>query len=277
MFEGRKLLIATKHKKDIVLSPILFEKLKIKAFVIKDFDTDVFGTFTGDKKRLDDPIKTLRLKAERAFEMTNIDLIISSEGSFGNHPSFFYTLSNQEILMLKDFKYNLEIIASTITFETNYKTAEISSEQELIQFAQNVHFPSHGVILRKSKDEFNEIYKGINSWKELDESFQFLRKKYNRMYIETDMRANYNPTRMKQIERTGFKLIENIKSCCPKCNTPGFSITNVCYGLPCKACNSATDSILSVSYTCQKCQFTYTKHPEGKPFEDPMYCNTCNP
>jgi hypothetical protein len=277
MFEGRELLIATKHKKDIVLSPILLENLNVRAFAIDEIDTDIFGTFTGDKKRLDNPIKTLRLKAEHAFEMTNIDLIMSSEGSFGNHPSFFYTFANQEILMLKDFKNNLEIVAKTISSETNYKTAEISDEHELIQFAQKIQFPSHGVILRKSKDEYNEIHKGINSWKELYETFQFLRKKHNCIFIETDMRANYNPTRMKQIERTGYKLIENIKSCCPKCNTPGFSVTDVCYGLPCKACNSATDSILSVSYTCQKCQFTSTKHPYEKPFEDPMYCNTCNP
>ena len=41
-------------------------------------------------------------------------------------------------------------------------------------------------------------------------------------FIETDMRAFKNPTRMEAIEKATENLIENIQSECPKCQSPGF-------------------------------------------------------
>ena len=54
MFEGRKLLIATKHKKEIVIAPILEKELGVTCFVAPDLDTDELGTFTGEVERRDD-------------------------------------------------------------------------------------------------------------------------------------------------------------------------------------------------------------------------------
>ena len=48
MFAGRKVLIATKHKKELVLSPILEKELVVSCFVSEQFDTDILGTFSGE-------------------------------------------------------------------------------------------------------------------------------------------------------------------------------------------------------------------------------------
>jgi hypothetical protein len=45
-------------------------------------------------------------------------------------------------------------------------------------------------------------------------------------YVETDMRAMYNPSRMTVIQNATKKLVEKINSCCPNCNIPGFGITD---------------------------------------------------
>jgi hypothetical protein len=37
--------------------------------------------------------------------------------------------------------------------ETNFNGSEITNEQELLDFAELVQFPSHGLILRPSKSE----------------------------------------------------------------------------------------------------------------------------
>ncbi len=58
MFNNRKLVIATKHEKQIVIAPLLEKELGVRCVVAKNFDTDVLGTFTGEVERKDDPITT---------------------------------------------------------------------------------------------------------------------------------------------------------------------------------------------------------------------------
>jgi hypothetical protein len=52
-----------------------------------------------------------------------------------------------------------------------------------------------------------------------------LLEKFNNLYVETDMRAMYNPSRMTVIQNATKKLVEKINSCC-HCNIPGFGITD---------------------------------------------------
>lgn len=89
MFEGRKVLIATKHKKELVIAPILEKELSISSYVSEQFDTDILGTFSGEIERKDDALTTLRNKCIHAANASNSDLVIASEGSFGAHPSIF--------------------------------------------------------------------------------------------------------------------------------------------------------------------------------------------
>jgi len=97
-------------------------------------------------------------------------------------------------------------------------------------------------------------------------------------YIETDMRAMYNPSRMKVIERATKKLADKINSLCPNCDNPGFGITDIQQGLPCEMCNFPTRSTLKYIYTCMKCNYEKEeKYPNGKLTEDPMNCDICNP
>jgi hypothetical protein len=98
------------------------------------------------------------------------------------------------------------------------------------------------------------------------------------VYVETDMRANYNPSRMKVIEKAARKLVEAVQSTCPDCGVPGFVITKAIPGLPCEWCHSATRSTLSFLYSCSKCGCTKErKFPHHKTKEDPAFCDFCNP
>jgi hypothetical protein len=278
MFKGRDLVIATKHAKEKVIAPIVEKELGVKCFVSLDLDTDLLGTFTGEIERKDDPISSARNKCFMAMELTNCDLAIASEGSFGPHPSLFFIPADDEILVLIDKKNGLEIIVRELNTETNFNGSDIKTEEELLAFAANANFPSHGLILRKSKDEYGHIVKGINSVEQLSKVFIELMNDFGTAFVETDMRAMYNPTRMKIIESATQKLIKKINTLCPICNMPGFGITDAKEGLPCEICNFPTRSTLSYLYTCQKCNYTKEeKYPKGKKIEDPMYCDYCNP
>ena len=278
MFEGRKLIIATKHEKEKVIAPILENELGVKCFVAENFDTDVLGTFTGEVERKDDPITTARNKCLIAMKLNNCDLAIASEGSFGMHPFMFFIYADEEIIFFIDKKNDLEIISKELGTETNFNGEDIKSEKQLNDFARQVKFPSHGLIIRKAKDDFTEIVKGITDTQKLNNTFKHFISTYGMAYVETDMRAMYNPTRMKVIEKATKKLTDKINSSCPQCNTPGFGITDRKQGLPCSLCSFKTRSTLSYIYTCQKCAYTKEEmYPNKITEEDPTYCDICNP
>lgn len=278
MFENRKLVIATKHEKEKVLAPIFQNGIGVECFIPENFDTDLMGTFTGEISRTEDAVNTLRKKCLQAMEITNCDLGIASEGSFGPHPSIFFIHADEEYLIFIDKKNKLEIIAKELSFKTNFNGSEIKSESELTEFAHLAKFPSHSLIVRKAKDDFQEIIKGVNSFEKLHSSFQFFFTKFGKAYVETDMRALYNPTRMEIIEIAAQKLLKKILCSCPACYTPGFDIIEVLPGLPCLLCSLPTRSARSHIYACKKCD---CRREVFYPFhimeEDPMYCDYCNP
>lgn len=278
IFGGRKLLIATKHHKEKVIAPLFEQALGVSCFVHPNLDTDLLGTFSGEVDREDDALTTARKKASMAMELTDSDLVIASEGSFGPHPSIPFIHADDEIMFLADKKNNLEIFVRILTTETNFNAIEIGSKKQLKEFAFKAKFPSHALILKKSKHDFSGMIKGITDWETISSGFDELISTYGSVYVETDMRAMYNPTRMSVIGKVAEKLLKKVESKCPECLTPGFGITAVKEGLPCRLCEQPTSSILSHIYECQRCSFVQEQqYPNQIQQEDPMYCNYCNP
>lgn len=277
-FRNRKLLVATKHGKEKVIAPMFEEALGVSCFVSEEFDTDFLGTFSGEIPRKDDALTTLKKKCILAMEKNHCDLVIASEGSFGAHPSVYFAGADDELMMLLDTKNNIEIVVRELSMETNFNAADVASEFELLDFAQRVHFPSHGLILKPAENNYRKVIKGITDSDKLKKHFQELKAEFGSVHVETDMRANFNPTRMKVIEKAASKLLQAVQSTCPQCDTPGFTISKAIPGLPCAWCNTPTASTLSYWYQCKKCDYNNEQfYPHEKTKEDPTYCNLCNP
>ena len=278
MFENRKLVIATKHKKESVISPLIEKALKVECFVPDNFDTDKFGTFSGEIERNNDALSTVRDKCLLAMKHSNCDLGIASEGSFGEHPTVFFANANEEFLIFIDQKNNLEIVVRELSLTTNFDGKRLESELDLIQFATKAQFPSHGLILKDTENNFFECQKDFENLQQIIESYHYYINKFGVCYVETDMRAMHNPTRMLVIEKATQKLIEKIKSYCPECQTPGFGVTSLVSGLRCEMCNMPTKSVLAYIYECEKCKYILEKkYPNNKTSEDPTFCDFCNP
>jgi hypothetical protein len=278
LFAGRKLVIATKHGKESVIAPRIEEALGVQCFVPKRFDSDLFGTFTGEVERLDDPIATARKKCLYAMEKETCDMAIASEGSFGAHPTLYFVPADDEFLLFIDKKNQLEILVREVSTATNFDGAHVQYDKEIKAFAEKVKFPAHAIIARRHKDDAFSIEKNIHSWDKLLRIAEKYIAQYGSFYLETDMRAMNNPSRMKVIELAAIKLIDKINSLCPSCKTPGFGITEAKTGLPCAHCNSPTHSVFSHIYQCAKCNHqNELKFPNNIKHEDPMYCDLCNP
>jgi hypothetical protein len=277
-FNGRKLIIATKHQKGKVILPLVKANMLVEVFVPSDYDTDKFGTFSGEIARTTNALETVRKKCLDAMNHYGYDLGIASEGSFGPHPSLFFAQADDELLILIDQKNNLEIIARAVSLETNFSGEKIQSYEQLIEFAKQVHFPSHGLLLKDGENQFSKIYKDILDWEQLKLSYDSLTEHSKEIWAETDMRAHRNPTRMQIIEQATQKLIKKVASLCPNCQTPGYDVREVVKGLPCKWCKSPTSSTLALRYACQKCSHTtLEEYPNGKHYESPEFCSNCNP
>lgn len=278
MFDGRKLLIATKHKKEIVISKHFEKELGVICEVQDDYDTDSFGTFTGEQERILSPLETVKQKCLKAMETYGYELGIANEGSFGPHPALFFIPADEEYMIFIDKKNDIEIIVKKLSTNTNFSGRLVKNEKELLKYLKAVRFPSHGVILRKCRDSNDDIIKDIKTLKKIKLHFKKLLDKYGEVYVETDMRAMNNPTRMEVIKETTIRLVEAIKAKCPKCTTPGFITIKYVPGLPCLLCGLPTKSIKTEVLGCKKCGHEIEKiFPNNLKVEDPQYCDYCNP
>lgn len=278
VFAGRKLVIATMHGKELVLAPLFAEALGVEIVLPDALNTDVFGTFTGEVERTLAPIDAAVIKCKTAIEQTGCDLAVANEGSFGPHPFIGFVTSDEELVVLVDAQCHLQIVAKELSTETNFDGRQCHSFAQVKAFAGQVHFPRHGLIIRKEKDSTSPIIKGITEWDVLEKEASAFIQTYGQVFVETDMRAMYNPSRMKVIEAAGKKLIAKIFSTCPQCHAPGYDVVDYVSGLPCSNCGTPTRSTLAYLYKCNNCNFEEKKmFPYGKETEDPMYCDVCNP
>jgi hypothetical protein len=277
-FSGRRLLIVTKHQKETVIAPLLEEALGVQCVVAKDFDTDSLGTFSGEISRQEDALTTLRQKCLEGMKSEKFDLAVATEGSFGNHPTVYFAPANDELMMLVDQKNNLEIVERVLSLETNFDSSEIDSQEKLIQFLDRVQFPTHGVILKDAVENWSTIYKGITDYDLMVHRCHDLLASGKSCFVETDMRAMFNPTRMQIIKEVSLKLINKLHSACPECSFPGFGVIGAEAGLLCSFCSMPTQSTSAHIYQCQHCKHeSKVLYPNGKKFEEPMYCDFCNP
>ena len=277
LFQGRKVLLISKHRKEEIIAP-LFLSLGLEVDVSLGIDTDTLGTFDGEVNRELTPLETLRKKCELGKEKAHDGLVVASEGSFGTHPTYWLSQANEELVMLKDFNNDLEIVGQALSTSTNMDGQEITSEAELLAFAEKVKFPSHALILKNCDVAPKNIVKGITCETQLKERYADMLRSEQRVFVQTDMRAMHNPKRRLIIQEATQDLINKVKCTCPKCNTPGFSIVRSIPGLPCAVCSTPTRSILRKEKECQKCGYIETvEFPNGKEVESPQFCDFCNP
>lgn len=268
------------HKKEMVMIPLFEKHLGVEIVVPSRFDSDKFGTFTREIKRAGNQLEAARAKAHAAMLSEGVDLAVASEGSFGAHPSIPFVQSNFELVLFVDKKNGREIRGHYRTPKTNMDGQYVATIEEALKFARAIGFPEHGIIIRKSEHGRSGIHKNIQTEKELIETASKMLTGLftKRIFVETDMRAHRNPTRMEAIKNATEDLIKNIKSLCPKCQAPGFVVVEYEKGLKCSLCGMSTDLLLNDIYQCGVCNYAEKKlvNKYGKT-ADPQYCGYCNP
>ncbi|MDI9819812.1 hypothetical protein QM427_11695 [Tatlockia sp. PL877] len=159
-YKNQPVLLASKHKKEQAISGVFFNKLGCNIHV-EAFDTDQFGTFTGEIPRPLPSYETCILKAKKAGDAFGYQYSIASEGSFGPYPGLPFVAADHEIMVFLDRKNNWLIAEQLTTMKTNYNTLVINEETDITGFLEQVKFPSHELTLQKNLSR-KVIAKGIN-------------------------------------------------------------------------------------------------------------------
>lgn len=277
-FSGETVYFATKHSKEKALAPVL-EKLGLKC-IRADVDTDQFGTFSGEIERAGSVRETLRLKTSAAGKaFPDARFLMASEGSFGPHPLIGFLQSDHEALLFVDRKLKTEIYVEEISTETNHSEIEFGPRDNLQEFLNQIGFPEHGIIV-KIKGNKEIVFKDNRTYQAVGQAIidAFLVSKEPKIILSTDMRANFNPSRMKVIEKAGQKLVDVLNSFCPECQTPGFSISRGIPGLPCEECGQPSRISKDVLWSCVNCNYSIQKErPDGVVKISASDCEYCNP
>ncbi len=277
-FKNRKMVIATMHGKEAVITPPFIKHFQVHPTLPKDWNSDLLGTFSGEIPRVVSPLEALRVKCEQAMKNTDTDLAVASEGSFGPHPSIPFIPINTEMLMFMDLKNKLEITATVHSLETNFNSQMIEDLEALELFVRQTQFPAHALILKRPQGDKPVFLKGITQEDQLKKYAQILINQEGSAWVETDMRAMMNPTRMKTIGQCAEKLVTHILMKCPQCKLPGFSPDKPIHGLPCAQCGQPTSSAIGWLHRCAACGYQQLEHNKGgKLLEDPGFCTYCNP
>ncbi len=277
-YQGGCVTLTTKHQKAIALaSP--FKKILHASVLEHVIDTDELGTFSGEVERQGTVLETARKKCE--YGLAKSEYALASEGSFGPHPTMPFIPASRETLYFIDNKRKFHLHLTEIFTDTNYQMETVATLKELNTFAEKCLFPSHALIVRPyPRSILKPLFKGLQVSNDLETAFREVQKNSptEKVWVETDMRAHVNPTRMRMIATLGEKMVYRLKTPCPKCQTPGWGRVNIETGLPCNWCGAATEEIKSEIYGCTKCEHKESVPPEhNKKSAEPGLCLYCNP
>ena len=278
LYEGERVALLTRHGKERVIAEVLEPDLRCRIAHVSEYDTDLLGSFTREIPREGTQIGAARRKARIGMEMTRLPLGVASEGSFGPDPMLGVIPWNRECLLWIDDRRGIEV-SGFAQGEAVSAHSLCEGWNDVVQFSLRSGFPGHHLVMRPESEGDPRICKGISTWADLERIYsRMLAVSGNgQVFLEVDLRAHANPTRMENIRKAAMNLLENLRSLCPSCGMPGFAVVERIEGLSCADCGSATHEIRADLFACRKCAHRAVVEREPVRAGNPLYCDYCNP
>ncbi len=278
IFSNRTASVLTKHGKELVLNEVLNSATGLQVKLTSAYDTDLLGTFTLETPRYGSQLDAARKKAQLGMELLATDLGLANEGAFVADPYAGMLPWNHELVILIDRKNQLEITGFSGAPAQNAH-AYVCHWEELEQFADTALFPSHHLVIKPTDEYHPKSIKNITDKQQLQDAFEWASSNSSKgvVYVENDLRAFANPTRMENIRKATIDLAKKMNSLCPACQVPGYWIQDIQRGLPCNACGMPTDQEIAKKWGCLKCKYSDVEGMKVLRFANPSQCKHCNP
>lgn len=279
-FRGRTLTVATLHGKERAIGPAFRAGLGVLGVRVAEIDTDRFGAFSGEVTRELEPRAAAEAKARAALAATGCDLAIGSEGSFVPYPAAPLLTLDEEWLVLVDARDGRAYAHRHATLDAVFAGRRCESIEALLAFVALQPFPEHALVVRPREHwrTGDGIHKGLLDRLTLERIGRALLDAHGELWVETDLRAHCNPTRMRAIERAAGAFAEELATPCPHCESPHFRVLRSLPGLPCSECGEPTDMARALERGCDLCGHrAAVARPDGLRAADPAQCGACNP
>lgn len=281
-YAGRLAALATMHAKQEAIAGPLAERLGLRVTVPGGLDTDRLGTFTGEVPRTGTIEEAAVAKARLGMAAAGVPLGLASEGSFGPHPAVPFVAAGIELLVLVDDERGIVLREQYLDERPCYHHAVVDAADALGDYLERAGFPTHALIVRPSEPRTpgEGIRKGIRARDELAAAIAEAARRSDdgRAFVQNDMRAHMNPTRMSALERLAHRFGERVARPCPACATPGYGPVGVEEGLPCEWCGGPTHLVRHRILGCVRCdRAEHVARDDGRTSADPGNCPRCNP
>lgn len=278
IYFNRTASLLTKHGKELVFNEALKPSTGLEIQHTDAYDTDLLGTFTQEAPRYGSQLDAARKKAQIGMGLVGTDLGLANEGAFVADPYTGMLSWNQELVILIDQTLQLEM-TGFYSGPAQNAHAYVNRWEELEKFAHTALFPSHHLVIKPTDEYHPQSIKNISNIEQLKNAFEWASAHSSKgvVYVENDLRAFANPTRMEGIRQAAIDLAQKMNSLCPECQTPGYWIKDIQRGLPCNACGMPTKQEIAKIWGCLKCQHQDSEGMKVIRFANPSSCSHCNP
>lgn len=275
-YAGRRAALATRHRKQEAIAPVFRSVAGIEIQVC-EVDTDAFGTFAGEVPRLDTPLNTAIAKARAGLQASGLPLGLASEGSIGPNPLIPFTTSDLEIIAFIDADTGLVVTEWETSTDIVAFRKTVRPTDDMGDVMARADFPRHGLIVRSHEGPDSIIVKGITEESALSAAIAKCADLDGTVIVESDLRAQYSPTRMAVIAACAARLARRIATPCPQCSSPGWGRIEPARGVPCSACGHPVPSAVRADRLgCPVCP-AQIEIPRPAREVDARWCPRCNP
>jgi hypothetical protein len=281
-YAGRRAALATMHGKEIAIAPALRDRLGLAVEVAPGIDTDALGTFTGEVPRAGTMRDAAIAKARLGMAAAGLAIGIASEGSYGPHPQLPFVAGGIELMVLVDADRGIVIAEHLIDDAPVFDHAVTRDLAAIENFLRRVRFPDHALVARANASDGDNtpVHKGLRSTAALVGAIAecAAKSRDGETFLQTDMRAHMNPTRMSTLVRLAARLADRVTSSCPACGCPGYGQIDVETGLPCEWCGTPSIMVRYFVFGCVGCTHRERRpRTDGRAHADPDRCPECNP
>lgn len=265
------LALLTQHAKQSAVEAAL-DAAGYSVTTISNFDTDTLGSFTGEVARKGSQLDAAVAKAKLACQISGERYGLGSEGSFGPDPHVGLTAWACEILAWWDAQDEHLVYSVVQGPEANFDQTTAATLEAALAFAKSVGFEQHGIIVGKPGEHY--FSKQCSNWCDFEKHVTVALEQ-GPVWLETDMRAHRNPTRMAMIQRCAVQLAQMLKTQCPACQSVGFGQVSPVLGAVCEACGEPTSAVKAKAITCSACG--HVEQELVRSTVPPSRCDYCNP
>lgn len=280
-WRGRDVAIATKHRKELVISPPLERLVGMRTRVAPGIDTDLFGTFDGRTPRRGTLQQAAIEKARFGARLAITSAAIASEGAYGPHPTIPFMTGGMEVLVLVDRELDLIVTEQLVVHRPVFISETVEAGQPIDAVVERARFPSHALMVGfdRGAERREWVATGVQDREELEAAIcDAARRGPGAVRLASDMRADRNPTRMTAIAEITELMANRLLETCPACGTGGFGWVAHLRGLPCEVCDTPTSAVRGQVLGCPRCRYTEERPREDGQFAaDAGSCPTCHP